>query len=200
LLKLRNRAVNSSNSFEEAKQKLALTLRNGIWQAQQLSILAGINQGFKELGSLDPDFEPIQVDTVSNSLSNWVDAKRYAENFAALWLLKAVAADTNSVSKAAEIANRESLHRLELIAVTESSSAYSIGKSESARAYEGDQLLYKVWDSTMDSNVCSTCAGLDGETVLVTEYFSYGEPGTVHANCRCTYSILTEAETIRLAA
>lgn len=186
MLKLRNLAVSNKH---DPRSKLVNNFQRGIWQTNQLSKRAGFEQAIRELESADPDYDADSyTDSVDPSISDWVNAKRIGISFAALYAAKL--GDSDSV----RTANKESLYRLETIAATESSSSYNEGRDIAAELYNGDKTLLKVWDSSMDRGTCGVCADADGETVAITDSFANGNPGDVHPNCRCTYSIITEAE------
>lgn len=77
----------------------------------------------------------------------------------------------------------------ERIAVTESSEAFSSGRSAFARGFHHPSLI-KVWKSELDA--CSICYSADGHMVGIHENFPLGEPGSVHPFCRCYWDLLSE--------
>lgn len=170
---------------------MVANIRNGIYQLKQLSRLSGYRLANKELGNIDNSFFPSSVYLGNYSVSDIFESRKYAINFADLWLKNAIG---DSFAKSARAANANSLHRLELIAATESSKAYNEGRTIAALNYDGSLELFKVWDSTLDNHSCHQCSSNDGEMVEIGEKFSFGEPGEVHPNCQCTYNILSANE------
>ena len=77
----------------------------------------------------------------------------------------------------------------ERIAVTESSEAFSSGRSAFARGFHHPSLI-KVWNAERDA--CPVCYSADGYMVGIHENFPLGEPGSVHPFCRCYWDLLSE--------
>jgi hypothetical protein len=117
-------------------------------------------------------------------------ARSASKSYAKQWLSKA---DGKTIGEAARAANRDSLPSLHRIGVTESSQAYSEAKRIGAKSVPVK--LYRVWDAVLDKRTCFVCSGADGDITGIRERFSSGEPGSVHPNCRCTWSVLAESET-----
>lgn len=191
LLRQRNQAVSKARSLQEAAFLLETSIRDAVYQFKQISRAAGSNVALREILQLDPDFEVNASRLSDYSVFDWTYARRYARNFAAIWLSKALE-KRDSYLQAVRRANSGSLHRIELIAATESSKAFNEGRTLVSEQVEFE--AYKRWDSTMDTRTCPTCADTDGEIVSIVEQFSIGEPGSVHPNCRCTYSIISDSE------
>ncbi len=192
MLKQRNQAVSNSINLQDAAFRLEISIRDAIYQSKQIARAAGSNSALREVLKLDPDFEVNVGRLYDYSALDWVQAKRYAKNFATLWLSKALQVAKRGFNRAANFAHSESLYRLEMIAATESSKAFNEGRTVVSDQVEFD--AYKRWDATMDTRTCAICADADGEIVSINEQFINGEPGSTHPNCRCTYSIISESE------
>lgn len=188
MLRQRNQAVSNNRNIHDAAESIASGSRKAIINFRQLSRLAGSKQGSLELESADSEYAAAQYDFSQSYLDDIYISHLYAKNLARLWLAKAIVTK-GTYAESARAANRDSLSRLELISATESSRAYSEGKDASVSLYNGNLVLNKVWDASMDKNSCSVCGSSDGETVGIDENFSLGSPGSVHPNCRCTYLI-----------
>lgn len=120
-------------------------------------------------------------------------AKTYSKTYAERWLKKAneaVEAKATTVAKAAKVANTETIGSLKRTAVTESSEAFSSGRAKYLRRSDALGLL-RVWDAGLDS--CPICKAADGTIVGAREPFPIGEPGSIHANCCCSWTLLTSA-------
>lgn len=92
---------------------------------------------------------------------------------------------SNSVRRAAESQSSGSIRR---VATTETATAYS---DVTVFAPAG-VVLFRRWDA--QGEACELCAARDGEVVGLSESFSGDEPGAVHPNCRCTWSLISESE------
>ncbi len=159
----------------------------------RLSRLAGFKQGNLELKSADPSYSIPSTSLSDYFIQDYVNGRKYAANFAALWLLKTESSD-GSFRTSARAANQATLSRLELIAATESSKAFNEGRNEAVNRYSGSIGLFKVWDATMDRGTCSFCSSSGGKTIPISQKFSFGEPGSVHPMCRCTYIVISAEE------
>ncbi len=75
------------------------------------------------------------------------------------------------------------------IAITESSEAFSNGRTVAARTLESSaQLVMREWDAELDA--CPVCFSMDGTRVGILDNFSIGEPGAVHPFCRCGWTLV----------
>lgn len=120
---------------------------------------------------------------------DWDRATVLARRYADRWAQKAEEFDSAAKASAATQGS------LERIAVSESSDAFSDGRSRLAEAIEAPTVeLLKAWDATLDRRTCPTCDAADGTIVGILESFPAGEPGSVHAFCRCTWTLLTMSE------
>jgi len=81
--------------------------------------------------------------------------------------------------------------RAEMIAVTETTRAYSMATNEMAellRAETPELAVTKVWNTMMDEYVCQICGPIEGAPEEVwAQDFPSGPPA--HVNCRCSTSI-----------
>lgn len=108
-------------------------------------------------------------------------ARRAADSYASAWYAEASATDAATATKALA-------HRVERIAATESSGAFSAGRTAVLRRSGGRYA--RVWDATLDRRTCETCYAAHGEVAPPGQAFSAGEPGEVHPFCRCTYYLI----------
>lgn len=161
----------SSRAF--AEQAIAL-------QAQQVGL---------SVGPLASDSITIaEAERIANA------ARRTAEG----WLERATE-DDPKIIKRRSTPNKFLRGKINLIATTESSTAYNEAKHEAAAIYTPE--MFRVWDATMDRRTCPVCAQAHGDIVEVGRSFPIGEPGSVHGNCRCTWYLasLSELSTIQRA-
>lgn len=123
------------------------------------------------------------------------DAERARETagaFVAYWLarLKRARQEGASASEAVRTATKSQMWRVDMVATTEASTAFS---SERSRVFGAvaDRFIgslvqpFKVWCSARERNTCGTCLEADGEIRELGEHFSLGEPGAVHPRCLC---------------
>jgi hypothetical protein len=87
-------------------------------------------------------------------------------------------------------------YRVDTIAATETSTAFETEHQRQAahlqRASRETQWLaavVKVWDSTLDTRLCSVCSSSTGEVRPLGIDFSSGTPGHAHPRCRCRSAI-----------
>lgn len=159
--------------------------------SKSISRAAGLFQANLEIGFIDEEYDPVIVDFSEQMITDFNLVRTYANNYAALWLKKAIESRNNgdSFSEAVRTANKASEHRLETLSVTESSAAYNEGKRLAGVEYDGSIELVRVWDTSLENGICGDCESSDGEIVGISEKFSIGEPGTIHPNCRCTFFV-----------
>jgi len=94
-------------------------------------------------------------------------------------------------------------HRVDMIATTENSEAFSRERDDEldsyalTEAYEAEKrnlgalIPFKWWNATLDKRTCHICEGLDGKIALLGRPFPGGlVPGAAHPRCRCTEDIL----------
>ena len=73
--------------------------------------------------------------------------------------------------------------RANLISVTETTRAFSIGNLFAWRAASG--IEYKRWNTCNDDIVCEICGPLDGKVVGLNDSFGGVREPPSHPNCRC---------------
>ena len=78
--------------------------------------------------------------------------------------------------------------KIETIAATESAGAYNNGRKQAAIN------LVRQWDATLDRRTCPICERAHGTLSDRNGEFSYGEPGSVHPLCRCTFHLVGPGE------
>lgn len=136
--------------------------------------------------------------TPSNAFfRNWARASQVSQSYATRWLRKA------ETLKSPSLASKATQGSLERIGVTESSGAFTAARSEALQQTQlneagggnrvrlvSETRLMKVYDATLDRRTCSVCEGQDGTVVGINESFPAGEPGSVHAFCRCTWQLI----------
>lgn len=115
----------------------------------------------------------------------------YAKGYAARWVGKA---EGETVAKAAAAASSSTIGSAKRIGITESSEAFNSGRAKALQSPALRSSLLRVWDAALDKRTCPLCSAADGTIVGIKESFPLGEPGGVHAHCRCTSQILTFEE------
>ncbi len=158
-------------------------LSGAIASARMFSRAAGIERLELEASRFGFTITPI-----NDVIRDVQRSRQYATNLASNWLGKARSV-TGTVRQQAALANAGTLAHLQTIAVSESSEAFNSGRAKALqRVYVGD--LLRVWDASLDKRTCPVCSGADGDIVGAAEPFPIGEPGSVHARCRCTWHIV----------
>lgn len=84
--------------------------------------------------------------------------------------------------------------RLVTIARTEPANALNAERSIAMRSEPAYRNWAKRWDATGDRRMCPVCERADGTIVMVNDSFPAGQPGAVHANCRCMETYLAPFE------
>jgi hypothetical protein len=117
---------------------------------------------------------------------DWIRADRVSKSFTARWFGKAQELES---PRAASAATQGSLER---IGVTESSEAFTSGRTAALSDAQvvSETALMRAWDATLDRRTCSTCSSANGTIVGIHEAFPAGEPGSVHAFCRCGFTLV----------
>lgn len=111
-------------------------------------------------------------------------ADKAAESYSKQWLAAAEAETARKANLATEYALRRT-------AQTEAAQAYNEARLEQVRELPAQvaEQLGRQWDAQLDS--CPVCSGADGTIVGANESFPLGEPGSVHPNCLCTWTLIT---------
>jgi murein DD-endopeptidase MepM/ murein hydrolase activator NlpD len=185
LLRARNDAVDPSESARSAVARLRPSIRDAIVLGRQGARTRGVERLSAEANAIGAYVDVDLARSLSEFSRDWIRANRVSESYARQWLKKSVELDGN---RAASLATRSALER---IAVTESSEAFSSGRTAVALEARSETQLMRVWDSTLDKRTCEVCEGADGTIVGVAEDFPEGEPGGVHAHCRCGWTLTT---------
>lgn len=83
-------------------------------------------------------------------------------------------------------------HRVDTIAATEAATAFEDERQRQettllreSRDTRWIVVAFKLWDSTLDRRLCSTCSASTGELRPFGVSFSLGSPGHAHPRCRC---------------
>ena len=167
-------------------------LQVGIYQTRQAARQAGLISLGNEL-----TVHGLKLENIGSGLAGRItDAKRaelYSRRYAELWRAKFNRLSTElNPNKAAQIATRETEHRLRSIAVTEANRALNEEKRSIAVDIQSQTRvqLYEVWDAMRDA--CPACAERDGEETPVGESFRGDQPGDMHPNCRCESHYITK--------
>ncbi len=85
-----------------------------------------------------------------------------------------------------DVASKQAQPRLEVIAATESASAFNDEHHRQTEKHAaGFPFLLKYWDATLDERACPKCSGLDGGTRPWGIDFEGGAVPAVHPSCRC---------------
>ncbi len=124
----------------------------------------------------------------------WLDAVKKAEaknEAARIIARKDVGEDDDeaedATAPAVVIATQETVAAIERIAATENAQAFT-----NERTIAHTELMFglKRWDARLDKATCPFCRHADGTLVELHERFPQGEPGDVHPNCRCSWSLV----------
>lgn len=114
------------------------------------------------------------------------------------------ALDVGRASRAARSLARRAIEQVDFtgtlrtVAATENAQAFNDGRARTVRTVRVAE-LWRTWDAVLDRRACPRCRAADGTVVGASESFPLGEPGSVHPNCRCTWTLVT-AEEVKLAA
>ena len=198
LLSKRKRAVERGLkrglSIAAIANDVGAAVSGAILEARTLSSLKGIKSLVRELETLGIDVSRSRIAASQDAtlLEHVRAARKTGSSYGKQWRTKATGKSVSEAARAASTDTNAALHR---IGVTESSKGYGTGrKSLAERVATTGPKLYRVYDAVLDKRVCPSCEGSDGDIVGLKERFRYGEPGTIHPNCRCTWSLLTESE------
>lgn len=152
-------------------------------EARKLARAAGRTRVFEELRALGLTAMPPH-DTLQALAKDARRAGKIATSYAKRWLKAAEQSDS------ALAASEQTEKRITLIGATENAQAYNEERVAVAREAT-DEEIWRVWDATLDARTCSICRAADGMIVALHESFPLGEPGDVHPNCRCSFTLTT---------
>lgn len=114
-------------------------------------------------------------------------------SYAAAWLQAALAAVVLGMPDLKRTTKRVD-YRLEAIATTEVSEAYSAAALAQYELLPDKDIFYKRWDATLDKKVCKPCEDHNGEEVPVHKEFKDGDvPGDFHPRCRCQVTLIPKS-------
>lgn len=118
-------------------------------------------------------------------------ARRAVRGTVQEWIKRVTSAEPGAARMPTfQAAARKSAPRLELVAKTETSTAFNAERTEAAARIRSHVEMMRVWDATLDKRTCPTCDGLDGTMVPLGSSFRGGSPGNVHPGCRCVESFV----------
>ena len=175
--------------------KLRRSLAVSIAEARTYSRDAGIRRLQAEIVSADlkavAEFSATSAETHARAAQDLIRGRSAADGYASRWEAKAVGDTTEAATAAANAGTAGSLKR---IATTESADSFNGSRLKEARSAASaiDVELYRRWDARADS--CPECSSLDGTVVALNDNFPYGEPGSIHPSCCCSFELLTAQE------
>jgi GNAT superfamily N-acetyltransferase len=173
-------------SLESIAGRVGDSVSSGIVSVRGLSRSVGLGRLSEEVGELAPRIERVAL---SRELARDLRrAAEYSKSYAQQWLKKANGSGARNTSAAVAAANSGARSALDRTAITESSEAFSSGRTLAAKRLPLG--LLKVWDAILDRGTCPICSNADGTIVGIRERFPLGVPGEVHPNCRCSFSVL----------
>lgn len=156
------------------------SIRDAIVLGRQGARERGVARLTAEAESLGVDVDFIIPST--SFMRDWARASDVSSSYTRRWLRKA------EETESARDASIETAGSLERIGATESSSAFSAGRTDALRL-SGVTELMRVWDA--ESDACPVCRSVEGEMVSIHQAFSIGEPGSVHSFCRCGWTAVS---------
>ncbi len=165
-------------------------LRPAIIQGRSLSMVAAESRIRAEIAALGLDVRRVSRAT-RDAFYEFYHANRLADSYAKQWLRKAASSDAKTARDISIAASAGTNHALQRTAITESSIAYGTARLQEARRLADSNLVQRVWDAQLDKRACPRCFRADGTIVGLRESFPEGEPGSIHARCRCTWSLVT---------
>lgn len=200
LFRARNSVAVATLPLLAAADMMSRRVRDAIVIARQGSQERGVARLIAEAASADVMIGPVGALAHVTLATDWRRADYLGRSYANRWASKAEQLDD------ARAALRETSGSLDRIAVSESSQAFSAGRTAAAEdavvrwrgSAASDDVdaesatLLKIWNA--ESDACPICEEVDGEIVGITESFSLGEPGSPHPHCRCVWDLLTMSE------
>lgn len=183
LLRSRNDSVADNDSPAAIAAAMQSSFRDAVVIGRQGARERGLSRLVAEADAIDVPLDVSSADMMSFG-RDWIRADRVSRSFSERWVKAANELESTKAASA------ETLSALERIAVTESSEAFSSGRSVALATHPSTELM-RVWDATLDKRTCDVCEGADGTMVGASQAFSVGEPGAVHSNCRCSWALTT---------
>jgi len=189
LLSARRRATRENAAAFVVATRIQTSVRDAIVLARQNSRSRGIARLAAEAGTIGAEMGPSVRTAIRWTAHDWQRANYLGRSYAARWLKKA------EEHGSARLASAETAGSLERIAVSESSEAFTHGRSLAVADLDVATEFYKVWDATLDRRTCPICSDADGTMVSIARSFPAGEPGSVHSFCRCGWTLISGNET-----
>lgn len=177
LTRARSNAVAQGGSVAQVAGTLQPYIRDAVVLARSGARTRGVNRLIVEADTLGAQISFPQLN--SAFMRDWMRADEVSRSYATRWLRNA---EEVGSARAASAATQGSLER---IGVTESSEAFNSGRTAALRD-SGVTHIMRAWDA--ESGACPICSEADGQIVGTNESFSIGEPGSVHAHCRCGWT------------
>jgi hypothetical protein len=185
LTRARSNAVKAGGSVYDIANGMQPRMRDAIVLLRNGSRSRGIVRLTEEVESLgmSANLKP----STSALIRDWTRASEVGRSYASRWLRKA---ETLGKPLLASKATQGSLER---IGITESSHAFTTGRTEALQRADvvGEINAVRIWDASLDKRTCPTCSAANGTIVGANESFPLGEPGSVHAGCRCSFTLST---------
>lgn len=174
-------------------------MRHGIVDSRKASRGAGVARLKQELRTLGQALKKGGTALHHEISRDLFRAHRTSINYGRSWLKKALSV---TVGEPAERANAETIGSVRRIGVTESSEAFSSGRTAILRIMPagaagsdgGWRQFLRIWDANLDARVCPYCFGMHGTIVGIHEPFPGGEPGAIHPWDRCGFTLVSSAE------
>jgi SPP1 gp7 family putative phage head morphogenesis protein len=174
--------------------KEAGQLIQGITQEQLTFVQELISQA--ELGAYTPANAAKTLRDMENGLGLTMQQAEWVQNFEARRITELMdqgfgyeAAVARAQGATARYADRIYRYRTETIARTEILRASNEGRNQAWQQGIDEGFINpqqeKEWSVNADDRLCDICAPLDGQRVLVTAEWPWGDP-PIHPNCRCT--------------
>lgn len=174
--------------------KEAGLLIQGITQEQLTFVQELVSQA--ELGQYTPATAARTLRDMENGLGLTTQQSEWVQNFESRRITDLMdqglgyeAAVARAQGPTARYADRIYRYRTETIARTEILRASNEGRNQAWQQGIDEGFINpqqeKEWSVNIDDRTCDICAPLDGERVLVTAEFPWGDP-PIHPNCRCT--------------
>lgn len=180
--------------LDGATLSLAALLSRAILQTRRRARDASYRTMLRELAELT-DEVPGAVGTSAGDVTRANYAGRSLANRWRRAVRTALEAGEQS-RRAKTLAAAAVASHLEMIATTETATAYSEERTAALRRVEPRQeragsvvLLVEFWNAVLDRRTCQTCEQMDGEWRVFGIGWDDGGPGLAHPRCRCMSSL-----------